>query len=109
MLDGLKSLVAGGVLLHEIQGLRTALTTLIGATERIASALELRNAQDYPPPAVANPDGPPLEVAYVDGAQQAAFMDIELRLTQARGAPPTEDEILLEFQRRYPEPAGEAL
>lgn len=41
-----------------------------------------------------------VDVSYVDTAVQAAFMDIELRLTQARGMPPTEEEVLAEFERR---------
>ena len=85
----------------ELAGIRRALEVLADAQLQVA-------AQAQPPASAFEPD-PAGDSPYVETTQQAALMDIELRLTQARGVPPTEDEILLEFERRYGQtPAGQA-
>jgi hypothetical protein len=71
------------------------------ACEGIQAALEYRNAQEYGTTLQPNPDEPAVEVSYVNSEYQQAIMDIELRLTQASGAPPTEDQILAEYERRF--------
>lgn len=80
----------------ELQGLRQ-----VG--ERIAAALELANAHQWPQILQPSPDVPPVEVTYVDNDYQVEMMDIEARLTAARGAPPSEEEIFAEFVRRHPD------
>lgn len=72
------------------------------AFERMADALEARNRHDgigvqVPP---STPDQPDVEVSYADPQVIEEFDDITRRLTQARGAAPTEDEILEEYERR---------
>jgi len=98
----LRRLASVGLLLREIRSLRKS-------AERIAAALELRNAHDYPQ-VVATPDQRETEVTYVDAQHQATLMDIEMRLTAAKGIPPTEDEILamyeIELGARDDQPAG---
>lgn len=80
-------------LLREVKGIRVELA-------RLADALELRNAYDFPQKIQRDPSRPAVEVEYVDTERAAELMEIELRLTNARGEPPTEDEILLEYDRR---------
>ena len=84
-------------MLREVRRLRQA-------TERIAQALEARNAHDFPQ-IVVSPDQRETEVTYVNEAEQAALVDIEMRLTAAKGIPPTEDEILAmyELERGLPD------
>lgn len=101
-IPGLRRFVGAGLLLREIRSLRKA-------AERIAAALELRNAHDYPQIVRADAAIAPTEVTYVDEVHQAELMDIELRLTHASGAPPTEDDILSEYTRRHTEDSGEDL
>lgn len=117
MMKGLKRLAAGGILLRELRGIRTELTAL-------RQALQVFTDRAFPPQAPARapdsvtPDTPLTEITYIDTAQQAEWMDIELRLTQATGRPPTEEEILQEFERgratdsaeppRQPEPRPRA-
>lgn len=67
----------------------------------IQAALEYRNAQEWGQMVQPNPDVPAVEVSYVNDEHAAAIMDIELRLTAASGAPPTEEEILAEYERRF--------
>lgn len=86
----------GGYLLRQLQRDLAALRVEVG---RIAAALELRNAHDYPQVLQPNPDLPPVTVAFVDQVEQAEWMDIELRLTQALGHPPTEEAVFEEWQR----------
>lgn len=89
-LFGLRRFVGAGLLLREVRRLRTA-------AERIAAALELRNAHDFPQ-IVAAPDHRETEVTFIDARHQATLMDIEMRLTAAKGIPPTEDEILALYE-----------
>jgi len=92
-LFGLRRLVGAGWLLREVRSLRRA-------TERIAAALELQNAHAYPQVVPAAGDRE-TEVTFVDEAHQAALMDIEMRLTAAKGIPPTEDEILAMWETEH--------
>lgn len=92
MIERFASLL-GGLLLPELTLLRLA-------TERCAEALEWRNAQDYPLQLQPDPGAPVVDVTYVNDAYQAEIMEIELRLLQASGAPPTEEAVLLEWERR---------
>lgn len=98
-LFGLRRFIGAGMLLREIRSLRKA-------AERIATALELANAHNYPQVLQASDVALPTEVTYVDEDHQRELMDIELRLTRASGAPPTEDEILSEYERRHAEMDG---
>lgn len=84
----------GALLLPELKLLRMA-------CEGIQAALDYRNAQEYGEVRQVNPALPAIEVSYVNDEYQAAIMDIELRLTQASGQPPSEDEILAEYERRF--------
>lgn len=86
----------------EIQAIRADLTALTLAVVRIADALELQNAHTFPLTREATPDSPAFTLTHVDDAEQAELMDIELRLTAARGQLPTEDEILTEFELHHP-------
>ena len=108
MMKGLKRLTSGGFLLLEIRKLRKDLGGLRAAGERIAAALEAFNAQQWPQPAAPSTDSPSVSVTFVDTLSQLEFMDIEMRLTQARGMPPTDEEILQEYDRRHEGQAGGA-
>lgn len=102
MLKGLKRLAAGGILLRELRGLRLEMQGIRTAVERLAAALETRNAHDYPQAVpAADPSLPAVEVSYVDAAEQEEWMQVELDLTAARGIAPTEDEVLAEWERRH--------
>jgi len=94
----LRRLASVGLLLREIRSLRKA-------AERIAAALELQNAHAYPQVVPAAGDRE-TEITYVDAQHQATLMEIEMRLTTAKGIPPTEDEILAmwETEQRIGEP-----
>ena len=98
MLQGFKRLARGGFLLRELRGLRTDVAGLRAASERIATAMEVQNAHHWP--ARSAPVEGSLAITYVETEQQAELMDIETRLTTARGIPPTEEEVLEEYQRR---------
>lgn len=100
-LAGLKRLAGGGLLLLELRGMRRELTTLTLAVSRIAEALERQNAHRYPTQHDSTQLPATTEVSYADTDTQQEFADIELRLTAAKGLPPTEDEILAEFERRH--------
>jgi hypothetical protein len=92
----------GLLLLPELRLLRLA-------CEGILAALDYRNVQDYGITHAPQPGVPVVEVTYVNDAHQAAIMDVELRLTAALGAPPTEDEILAEYEKRFgPGPEAES-
>lgn len=102
MLTGLKRLVRGGRLLWEIRGIRQELAHMRGVLSEIALALRTYNAHQWPThaPTSPHPDLPPTEITFVDDGEQYEQAAIELDLTAARGLPPTEDEILAEFERR---------
>lgn len=93
-----RRMTRGGLLLREVRGVRRELA-------RIATALETYNAHQWSQQIQGDPAVPPVEVTYVDTQVQAEFLEIELGLTQAKGTPPTEDQILAEWFRRHPESA----
>lgn len=86
-------------LIWEIRKFRAEQQHARVAMERIARALEDRNAHDYPQIIQPNPDEPGVEVTYTNDQEQAELMEVEMRLTRATGQPPTEDEIIEEFNR----------
>lgn len=98
MLTRLKAVADGSLILLELRAVRQELAGLRAATDSIASTLA-RLVPPAPDPAQMESG---LTIAYVDSAYQAEVMDIELRLTRARGVPPTEDEVLEEYERRHP-------
>lgn len=104
MLEQLSRFMRLRRLARETRGLRQDLHALTAGILRIAAALELRNAHDYPQ-VLRSTEDRATEVSFVREDEQAEFMDIELRLTQASGQPPTEDEILQEYWRRHQPPA----
>jgi hypothetical protein len=107
MLKGLRRLADGTLLLVRIH---RVLTRIAVAQERVAAAMEARNQHDFPA-AVAEAAQPGVEVSYVDDAFQAELLDIEMRLTRATGQPPTDDEIMRDYEIRHPgsaEVAGNA-
>ena len=103
-MKGLKRLQAGGVLLREVRGIRKALEQLV--------ALETAKAQwlqvvEPPPAKVQAPDtseGQPVWITTVDDQLSADLADIELRLTGAKGVPPTEEEIIAAYHAQHSEP-----
>jgi hypothetical protein len=105
MFEGLKRLAGDGWLLLELQGLRKSVEQLQQSVERIADAMELANTHAFPHQAAAAPIAgvEPTTVEFVDSRVQEAYAEIELGLTAVRGIPPSEDEIVAEFERRYPE------
>lgn len=103
MFDRLKGLTSGVSLLRETRRLRREIQALHAATERIAVALEFHNAHQWPQVVPATEDTPAFSVEYVEEGVQAELMDIELRLTAARGQPPTEEEIFADYRIRHPE------
>lgn len=103
MLQGIKQLAERGLLIRELRRLRQTVLKLDAAVTRIAEALEAHNTHTgvtTTAPAEAAPA--PLEITYVTTESQEEFMDIEMRLTNARGTPPTEEEVLQEYVRRHP-------
>ena len=95
--------------LRGLLSFRRPLQRLVLAVERVAEAVEeqseiLRQAYQITRRPTAQAEAPPapstLEITYSDNAEQVLLMDIELQLTQARGVPPSEDEIVAEFDRR---------
>lgn len=99
MMKGLKRLAGGGLLLLEVRGLRKEVARLADAQERLADVMTSFYARQYPTQVQPDPNAPPVEVSYVNETHQRLLMDVELRLTQAKGQPPTEDEIMAEFDR----------
>lgn len=93
MLEKLASLI-GALLLPELRLLRQA-------CEGIQAALEYHNAQEWGMTLQGDPALPAVEVTYVNDLHQAEMMDIELRLTQASGTPPTEEDMMVEWERRH--------
>jgi len=68
--------------------------------------MELRNAHEFPQ-VIPAPDDRQTEVTYVDAEHQATLMEIEMRLTAAKGIPPTEDEILAMWEIEHQPPADQ--
>lgn len=104
-LRGLRSLLDGSWILvklyRELKGLRRA-------QERVAAALEFANNHEWPAaPAVASSEtNPAFEVTYVSEDDQREWMETEMRLAQATGRMPTEDEIMEQYAKDHPDPAG---
>lgn len=98
MMKGLKRLAGGGLFLRELRSIRLELG-------RIATALELSNAHHWPQQASSTPaeDLEPTTISYVNNAEQAELAEIELAMTRRMGIPPSEDEVMAEFNRRYQE------
>lgn len=89
-----RSMARLGSLLREAREIRYALV-------RVADALEAQNAHRWPH--TSPPTYPTLSdtlVTFADTAQSQELADIELRLTAACGQPPTEEQILCEWERR---------
>lgn len=102
MLKGLKRLAGGGLLLLEVRGLRWEVAALSAGVLRIASALEARNAHEWPQRIQPPGEVPSIEVSYVDDDAVAEFMQIELDLTRATGQAPSEEMVMDEWHRRHP-------
>lgn len=85
-------------LLRGFVSLRGDLHGIRVAAERIAAALE---SQQAPQGREGSEADPLVTITYVDNEASAEMMDIETRLTAARGMPPTEDEIMAEWERRH--------
>ena len=96
----LRRFTAGGILLREVRAIRQELAGLRATGERIAAALEAANAHAWPQRIQPNPDLPAVEVTYADTDYLQEVADIEMHLTRAKGLPPTEEEILAEYERR---------
>lgn len=99
MIKGLKRLAGGGLLLLELRGLRAEVARLATAQERLTEVMAAFFDRQYPTQVQPDPSIPSVEISYVNVEHQRILMEVELRLTQARGQPPTEDEILAEFDR----------
>lgn len=99
----LRRMVTGGLLLREVRSLRQEMQGIHAALLQVVLLLEERNAHEYPRVQQPNPNIPAVEIAYVDNDYQLEMVDIEARLTLARGLPPTEEEILAEYIRRHPD------
>lgn len=84
-----------------IRGVLRELQTTNALLTRIATALEAANAHQWPQTfPSADPTEAAVAVTHVNDADQQMWMDVELDLTAARGMPPTEEEVLAEFERR---------
>lgn len=94
------------LLIPELTLLRKDLQAINQTLALIVGALDYRNAQEYGVTVQPDPKLPAVEVNFVNDAYQAEIMDIELRLTGASGAPPTEDEILAEYEKRHGQEGG---
>lgn len=105
----LRRFLTARLLFREIRGMRKDLSRLSQQVERIATALELRNAHEWPQEVAGAEGQPGVEVSYADTQLQQEMVDIESRLTAARGLPPTEDEVVQEFLRRHPDHAFQDL
>lgn len=99
---GLRRLAAAGRILMEVRGLRQEMAAIRTAVDRIAVALEARNAHQWPQVQPHVPGEPLMEITYADNAYAQQLMEIELSLTRATGRPPTEDEVIAEHQRLHP-------
>src|SRR5438046_2423962 len=101
MIKGLKRWAAGGILLREVRGLRVEVAGLRSSVERIAEALEAWNRAQQPPTYQADATTPGVDISYITDQVSQEFMEIEFALTRATGQPPTEEEVIGEFERRH--------
>lgn len=99
MRKGLRKLQAGGILLRELRGIRLELQR---ANALKAEELRLAHPTYGSPEPVQ--DDPGVLVTEVDSMLAAEMAQIELTLTQSLGMPPTEDQILTEYERLHTEP-----
>lgn len=90
----------GRLLFREARHLRTSVDALQQQVARIADALDAANAHQWPQSRQPDPSLPPVEITYTDTRQQVELMEIELALTRAIGQPPSEDDVLAEYERR---------
>lgn len=101
MLTALRRVARAGILLRELRGMRQEIVGLHHAIAALAQALTTHTRLAYPPLDQRPPtEGPVVEIGFVDDAVTAEYLDIERRLTVARGMPPTEEEVLEEYERR---------
>lgn len=101
MVRGLRRLQAGGILLREVRGIRKALERLADVEER---RLELEQGPAGPYPMQASEQDDPIRITEVDDQLAGELYDIEMRLLQAKGAPPTEEEVLEAYDAQHKEP-----
>lgn len=94
------------LLIPELTLLRQDLQSINATLQLIGSTLDYKNAQDYGVTIQPTPGVPAVEVNYINDSYQAEIMDIELRLTGASGSPPTEEEVLVEYERRHGQEGG---
>lgn len=97
MRKGLRKLQAGGILLRELRGIRKALERANDLKEQELAAQGWTQTED---PGV---EAPPLMVTEVDSELANDMAVIELTLTRSLGMPPTEDQILAEYERLHTE------
>ena len=95
MFEAIRTFTTGRRVLRELRTTQHELHLLRVGVERLADTLA--RLVPVPTPMVSSD----VDVSYADIQSQAEFVDIETRLTTARGLPPTEDEILAEFERRH--------
>lgn len=94
MRRGLRKLQAGGILLRELRGIRKALERANELKQMELSAQGMLQA----PQAEAEPS---LLITEVDSQLANDLSVIELTLTRSLGMPPTEDQILAEYERLH--------
>lgn len=109
--QGLRRLAAGGILLREVRGMRKEIQELVVACQRIATVLEADYVERHPTRVVQPAEGPAVEVSFTTDESARLWMEKELELTRATGRPPSEEEILMAFQRETdaPQSAGSTL
>lgn len=99
-MKGLRRLQAGGILLREVRAIRQALERIAVAQERQTQLLEPEADHRL----TAREEDDPVTITEVDSQLSMELTDIELRLTGAKGVPPTEEEILAAYDAEHKEP-----
>lgn len=112
MLKQLQALLDGSGLLRQLNDLKAEVEGLRLEVHQLTMTLargvdHLTGVGNVPTPGEDTEAGPPVEISYVDPAFQQEYVDIEQRLTYVTGAPPTEEEILAEWERTREEREGE--
>ena len=90
------------MLTNEVYGVRLALTRLAELEEKRLEVEEYAVGRKWPRPAATLAEAaevPVVDITYTTDQDQVELAEIELRLTAARGMPPTEDEIVAEYDR----------
>lgn len=95
---GLRKLQAGGILLRELRAIRAALER---ANELKEIELAVQGVTTHAPAEGADPA---VLITEVDTQLAAEMAGIELTLTGTLGQPPTEEQILAEYERLHHEP-----